>query len=235
MVVVLFMGTNYFTDEQLRLLEENPYVVKASKKSITYSEEFKELYWIDYQNEMQPIEIFKKYGFDPYALGARRRDNFTDCLKKQAAREDGFKDTRSKNSGRPSTKELSLEESDLYEILAGRLHSAISDPFIRRLFSTLKLDDEIQQLEFELTTSVDEYSDEEFVIELFSKGMAIKWLEPKVKSLENTVKFFGGKEEKKLKDDFSLNKALLKEMKIEQQKLIRDYGFAFKPYSSTES
>ena len=33
------MGVNYFTDEQLRLLEENPYVVKASKKSITYSEE----------------------------------------------------------------------------------------------------------------------------------------------------------------------------------------------------
>ena len=109
MVVVLFMGVNYFTDEQLRLLEENPYVVKASKKSITYSEEFKELYWIDYQNGMQPIEIFKKYGFDPYALGSRRRDNFTNRLKKQAAREDGFKDTRSKNSGRPSTKELSLE------------------------------------------------------------------------------------------------------------------------------
>ena len=109
MVVVLFMETNYFTDEQLRLLEENPYVVKASKKSITYSEEFKELYWIDYQNGMQPIEIFKKYGFDPYALGSRRRDNFTNRLKKQAAREDGFKDTRSKNSGRPSTKELSLE------------------------------------------------------------------------------------------------------------------------------
>ena len=103
------MGVNYFTDEQLRLLEENPYVVKASKKSITYSEKFKELYWIDYQNGMQPIEIFKKYGFDPYALGSRRRDNFTNRLKKQAAREDGFKDTRSKNSGRPSTKELSLE------------------------------------------------------------------------------------------------------------------------------
>ena len=104
------MGVNYFTDEQLRLLEENPYVVKVSKKSITYSEEFKELYWIDYQNGMQPIEIFKKYGFDPYALGSRRRANFTDRLKKQAARKDGFKDTRSKNSGRPSTKELSLEE-----------------------------------------------------------------------------------------------------------------------------
>ena len=30
---------------------------------------------------MQPIEIFKKYGFDPYALGSRRRDNFTNRLK----------------------------------------------------------------------------------------------------------------------------------------------------------
>ena len=110
MVVVLFMGANYFTDEQLRLLEENPYVVKASKKSITYSEEFKELYWIDYQNGMQPIEIFKKYGFDPYALGSKRRNNFTNRLKKQAVREAGFKDTRTENSGRPSIKDLSLEE-----------------------------------------------------------------------------------------------------------------------------
>ena len=132
-------------------------------------------------------------------------------------------------------KELSLEESDLIELLSERLHSAVSDPFIRKLFSTLKFDDEIQQFEFELTTSVDEDSDTEFVVELFSKGMAIKWLEPKVKSLLNTSKFFGGKEEKKLKDDYSLNKSLLKEMKVEQQKLIRDYGFAFKPYSSTES
>lgn len=104
------MGVNYLTDEQLKSLEENPYVIKASKKSITYSEKFKELYWIDYQNGMQPIEIFKKYGFDPYALGSKRRNNFTNRLKKQAAREDGFKDTRTANSGRPSTKDLSLEE-----------------------------------------------------------------------------------------------------------------------------
>lgn len=104
------MGVNYFTDEQLKLLEKNPYVIKVSKKSITYSEEFKELYWIDYQNGMQPIEIFKKYGFDPYALGSKRRNNFTNRLKKQAVREAGFKDTRTENSGRPSIKDLSLEE-----------------------------------------------------------------------------------------------------------------------------
>ena len=35
---------------------------------------------------------------------------FTERLKKQTQRVEGFKDTRKDNSGRPSTKELSLEE-----------------------------------------------------------------------------------------------------------------------------
>ena len=75
-----------------------------------FKKEFKELYWIDYQNGIQPIEIFKKYGFDPNVLGAKRRNTFTERLKKQTQRVEGFKDTRKDNSGRPSTKELSLEE-----------------------------------------------------------------------------------------------------------------------------
>ena len=106
----MFMGVNYFTEEQVRELEKNPYVKKVSNKSITYAEEFKELYWIDYQNGIQPIEIFKKYGFDLNVLGAKRRNTFTERLKKQTQRVEGFKDTRKDNSGRPSTKELSLEE-----------------------------------------------------------------------------------------------------------------------------
>lgn len=104
------MRVNYFTNEQLKELEKNPYVKKASIKSITYTEEFKELYWIDYQNGMRPSKTFKKYGFDPDVLNSQRRDNFTDRLKKQVARKEGFKDTRSSNSCRPSTKELSLED-----------------------------------------------------------------------------------------------------------------------------
>ena len=106
----MFMGINYFTEEQVKELEKNPYVKKVSNKSITYAEEFKELYWIDYQNGMQLIEIFKKYGFDPNVLGAKRRNTFTERLKKQTQRVEGFKDTRKDNSGRPSAKDLSLEE-----------------------------------------------------------------------------------------------------------------------------
>ena len=106
----MFMGVNYFTEEQVKELEKNPYVKKVSNQSITYAEEFKELYWIDHQNGIQPIEIFKKYGFDPNVLGAKRRNTFTERLKKQTQRVEGFKDTRKDNSGRPSAKDLSLEE-----------------------------------------------------------------------------------------------------------------------------
>ena len=104
------MGVNYFSDEQVKELEKNPYVKKVSAKSITYSEEFKELFWIDLQKGMMPGNIFRKYGFDPLMLGSRRTKNFTYRVRKEAARVERFKDTRSTNSGRPSTKNLTVEE-----------------------------------------------------------------------------------------------------------------------------
>ena len=104
------MGVNYFSDEQVKELEKNHYVKKVSAKSITYSEEFKELFWIGLQKGMTPGSIFRKYGFDPRMLGSIRTNSFTYRVKKEAAREEGFKDTRSTNSGRPSTKDLTIEE-----------------------------------------------------------------------------------------------------------------------------
>lgn len=53
------MGVNYFSDEQVKELEKNPYVKKVSVKSITYSEEFKELFWTDLQKGMLPRNILK--------------------------------------------------------------------------------------------------------------------------------------------------------------------------------
>ena len=59
------MGINYFTDEQLKELNNNPYVVKCSAKNITYAEEFKDLFWIDYQNGMPPIKYLKNTDLIP--------------------------------------------------------------------------------------------------------------------------------------------------------------------------
>lgn len=104
------MGVNYFTNEQVEELRKNPYVVSVTEKYINYTEEFKQLFLIDYQNGVLPSEIFRKYGFDPKVIGQRRSDNFVYRVKKQSERVEGFKDTRKGNSGRPATKELTPKE-----------------------------------------------------------------------------------------------------------------------------
>ena len=104
------MGINYFTDEQVEELRKNPYVASVTNKYINYTEEFKELFLVDYQNGMVPILIFQKYDFDPKILGSKRRRNFVYQLKKQSERVDSFKDTRKGNSGRPRVKDLTVEE-----------------------------------------------------------------------------------------------------------------------------
>lgn len=104
------MGVNKFTAEQIEKLKINPYVESVTDKYINYSETFKELFWNDYQNGMAPSAIFKKYGFDPGILGAKRRNGFVYRIKQEAKRLEGFKDTRKGNSGRPVTKNLTPEE-----------------------------------------------------------------------------------------------------------------------------
>ena len=127
-------------------------------------------------------------------------------------------------------KELSLDESDLLEIYTERLHSVVGKPRVRRLFSSLSLDDEIQEITFTLNNSVDEESDKDFVLEILSLGMAIEWLQPQVDSVIHTSVMIGGKEEKKLLDNHKNMIERLDSMKKEQNKMIRDYGYMYNSY-----
>ena len=127
-------------------------------------------------------------------------------------------------------KELSLDESDLLEIYTERLHSVVGKPRVRRLFSSLSLDDEIQEMTFTLNNSVDEESDKDFVLEILSLGMAIEWLQPQVDSIIHTSVMIGGKEEKKLLDNHKNMIERLDSMKKEQNKMIRDYGYMYNSY-----
>ena len=127
-------------------------------------------------------------------------------------------------------KELSLDESDLLEIYTERLHSVVGKPRVRRLFSSISLDDEIQEITFTLNNSVDEESDKDFVLEILSLGMAIEWLQPQVDSVIHTSVMIGGKEEKKLLDNHKNMIERLDSMKKEQNKMIRDYGYMYNSY-----
>lgn len=132
-------------------------------------------------------------------------------------------------------KELSLNENDLLEIYTERLHNVIGKPRVRRLFSSIAFDDEIQQIDFTLNNSVDEISDIDFVIDLLILGMTIEWLQPQVDSILHTSVMIGGKEEKKLLDNHSNMIKRLDSMKAELNKMIRDYGYMYNSYINSES
>ena len=127
-------------------------------------------------------------------------------------------------------KELSLKEEDLLEIYTERLHSVVGKPRVRRLFSSISLDDEIQEMTFTLNNSVDEESDKDFVLEILSLGMAIEWLQPQVDSVIHTSVMIGGKEEKRVLDNHKNMIDRLDSMKKEQNKMIRDYGYMYNSY-----
>ena len=90
-------------------------------------------------------------------------------------------------------KELSLNSNDFYEIYTERLHNVLGDARIRRLFSSIVLDDELQEVSFNLVNTIDESSDIEYVCKLFVLGITIEWLSPRVDSLNYTIMMVGGK------------------------------------------
>ena len=104
------MGKNYFTPEQVEQLKKNKYVKHVSEKAITYTEEFKEVFMMEYNSGKLRSQILIEMGFDPKVLGVARIKSISDRTRKQAKRPEGFKDTRSTESGRPLERELSPEE-----------------------------------------------------------------------------------------------------------------------------
>lgn len=129
----------------------------------------------------------------------------------------------------------SLPEEVVYEFMKEWLHNTISNPYIRRLFSTFSTKDEILEMSFELKdSSGDENTDKDFVQELFAKGMLIEWLEPQVNSKLLTLQMFGGKEEKFFAQANQLkeNRELLSSTKTELRKMIRDHAYIHNSYIS---
>ena len=68
------MGKNYFTDEQVRELEKNPYVISVTTKSVNYSEDFKELFLKDYNAGTTPDEIIERLQHQNHVL--RQENDF---------------------------------------------------------------------------------------------------------------------------------------------------------------
>jgi len=106
------MSKRLFTEKEVKILSNNPYVKSVRSKGITYTDEFKHLFIEENAGGKLPREIFEQCGFDIDVLGM---DRVRAAGKRWRAsyRENGvagLRDTRGENSGRLGERELTLEE-----------------------------------------------------------------------------------------------------------------------------
>ena len=58
-----------FTEEEIAVLSQNPYTYRVTAYQISFTKEFKDLFWSEYQRRLSPSKIFRKYGYDINILG----------------------------------------------------------------------------------------------------------------------------------------------------------------------
>lgn len=115
------MSKKLFSSDEIEILSKNKYVKKVSEKGITYTDEFKRLFIAENENGKFPREIFAECGFDVNIVGLKRIKS-AGSRWRSAFRRNGveqLQDTRKYNNGRPTEKDLSLEEK--YEKLQAKI------------------------------------------------------------------------------------------------------------------
>ena len=127
---------------------------------------------------------------------------------------------------------LNLNTSDIYIIMTEYLHKTVAASYVRHLFTTAVLDDEVQIFTFEMQYSIDEDSDNEFVITALSKWMVYEWLKKQANSKLLTSQMFGTKESKFYAQSSQLNsvQALCDSAYKEARDYIRDRGYVNNSY-----
>lgn len=130
-----------------------------------------------------------------------------------------------------------LKESLAQEMMNGWMKSTLSWPYIRRLFSFITADDDVEMIEFELAKPIDEQSDLDFAEEVIAQGMVVNWLSPQYHSVLNTAQFFSNSEQKYYSqaNHMSELKDMYHNAKADLRKMIRDRGIFNNSYILAET
>lgn len=127
-----------------------------------------------------------------------------------------------------------LNESIAKEMMNGWMHATLSKPYVRRLFGALTIDDDVEEIEYELKFPTSDSEDQDFIEQIIAMGMVIEWLQPQVNSVLNTAQMFSNSEQKfySQANHLEVLQQLLKKNQNDQRKLIRDRGYIYNSYLS---
>ena len=121
----------------------------------------------------------------------------------------------------------SLSEEVANEVLFGYMRSVASKPMVRRLFSSITIDGDSEEIQYELRQPWDDDSDKDYVEEILATGMVAEWAHPRYHSTLLTSQMFSNSEQKYYSQAPHLAemKELLTKAQVDLHKLIRDRGY----------
>ena len=104
------MARKELNAEEIAELRKNQYVEKIQEGRITFSSQFKRMAYQQLMDGKLMRAIFAENGIDPKILGNRRIWCFTERLRANGDRDEGFEDLRKNNIHKPAkeSKELTL-------------------------------------------------------------------------------------------------------------------------------
>ena len=101
----------FYTEDEIRRLEANPYVINATDRFINFTAEFKQILYSRYKETRKPKHIFESLGFDIELLGYARIHSITMHVVKEYETRGYFSDLNMRQSG-----EISPESAAAYKI-----------------------------------------------------------------------------------------------------------------------
>ena len=127
---------------------------------------------------------------------------------------------------------VGLQEKLVNEMLNGWMKSTLSKPYVRRLFDTLEIDDDLEEIEYTLKFPIADDEDKDFIEEVIALGMVECWVAPKYHSTLNTSQMFTNSEQKYYSqaNHMSELKDMYHRAKNDLRKIIRDRGYIYNSY-----
>jgi hypothetical protein len=120
-----------------------------------------------------------------------------------------------------------IDESEARQKLNEWLSSIKSNPRVRKLFTSLTMDKNIETIFFTLKNTLkDDEADVDFVTEVFGLGVAWKWSSEKYDSLLNTAQYFGAGDRRYFSQANHITSlaAMVKDGRGNLYNFIRDHG-----------
>lgn len=125
-----------------------------------------------------------------------------------------------------------MTEDQIVEFLCNWLHASVYEPYIKRLFKDVSLNDDEKTITFELKRSEGEEGDKEYIATLLAYGMVYHWVQPKVNSITSISQMFSSSDSKWYSQASHLSelRAIRDDAQYKMRALVRDRGYVANDY-----